>query len=439
VPTVAAPLARFPGGWAMFGVVYLLLAASAMYGYLAPREDEPARNQLGPELIVALGTEGLQSMAGQASQGTEKEAWQRMLIEAGGGQPEDAESAKVALAAGRELGQAPPPTVFDALGKQDGDWRKVYSGSKLTLEQARALRLKAEEPRLEALANAHAMMAAGDPTARRALVEDATWRLLALTAVVPVFLAGLVALIVGAVLVAKKQWVALGPVLSPMSPLMADSLAFKAAAALGTMIVVPAVFTTLLPSLDAWGTVTGYVFAAGLAVAILRFPILGEAPGLRAAIGETRGFFKLAGIGFAAYLANWPLMLPFLGLLAVLQPYMPAPSHPVTDIVGDANGPTLLALYLLVALGAPFLEELVFRGMLFPALARFLRPGWAMVLSGFLFASIHPQGPLLWAMLTIVGGMGAFLTHMTRSLVPAMVMHCVHNASVLTLALVMTG
>jgi membrane protease YdiL (CAAX protease family) len=56
-----------------------------------------------------------------------------------------------------------------------------------------------------------------------------------------------------------------------------------------------------------------------------------------------------------------------------------------------------------------------------------------------LFAAIHPQGPILWAGLAAIGVMACFLTHMTGSLVPAMVMHSVHNASVLTLAIVVLG
>lgn len=442
-PPVLPPPPRFLGGWVMFGLVYALLLIGALFAYFQP-SDEPAQapSEVGPQVIVALGTEGLRELAGPtASTGQDsiKESWSGLLRDAGGAKPKGPEAAKQALVAGRELGQTPPPSVFDALGPKDGDWRKVYSGAKLSAVQAKALRLDADSPRIEALARAHALQAAGDDSARKALVSESTWKLMALSSVLLVVLLGAVALAIGIALLVKRQWKPLGPVLAPMTPLRADTLAFRAAAALGAMIMLPGLAGGLVPQAGLWASVVGYAVAVAATVAILMLPILDDRPGLRGCLGDTSQLMKHIGLGFAAFLANWPLMLPFLGLIGLLGPYLPQPSHPMTDIIGGASGRTVLAIYLLAAVGAPLLEEIVFRGMLFPALGRFLKPGWAMVLCGFLFASIHPQGPLLWAMLTIVGAMGAFLTYMTRSLVPAIVMHSVHNASVLTLALIVTG
>lgn len=442
-PPVVPPPSRFHGGWVMFGLVYLLLAAGSLYAYFQPGDNPgQAPSEVGPQVIVALGSEGLEALspeAGRQGRDTGQDTWRRMLADAGGAKPKGPEAAKQALVAARELGQTPPPTVFDALGPKDGDWVKLYSGAKLTTDQAKGLNLEAEAPRIEALARAQALQAAGDDSARKALVADSTWKLMALSSLLLVVFLGLVALAVGITLLAKRQWQPLGPVLAPMTPLRADTLAFRAATALGAMIMLPGLAGAVAPQAGLWASVVGYAIAVAATVAILWFPILDDSPGLRGCIGDTTNLARHVGLGIAAFLANWPLMLPFVGLIGLLGPYLPQPSHPMTDVIGGASGRTILAIYLLAAVGAPLLEEIVFRGMLFPALARFLKPGWAMVLCGFLFASIHPQGPLLWAMLTIVGAMGAFLTYMTRSLVPAIVMHSVHNASVLTLALIVTG
>ncbi|MCH8922998.1 MAG: ATP-binding cassette domain-containing protein [Planctomycetes bacterium] len=60
---------------------------------------------------------------------------------------------------------------------------------------------------------------------------------------------------------------------------------------------------------------------------------------------------------------------------------------------------------------------------LFPALAERLKSPWAgMLVSGFLFAAIHPQGPSGWPPLLAVGFMAALVTYQTGSLLPAMVL-----------------
>ena len=62
----------------------------------------------------------------------------------------------------------------------------------------------------------------------------------------------------------------------------------------------------------------------------------------------------------------------------------------------------------------------------------------AALVSSFLFASIHPQGPVLWAALASVALFSCFLAQKTRSLVPSITMHLAHNTTLLALTLLVS-
>jgi membrane protease YdiL (CAAX protease family) len=80
---------------------------------------------------------------------------------------------------------------------------------------------------------------------------------------------------------------------------------------------------------------------------------------------------------------------------------------------------------------APFAEEYLFRGLLFRALDREWG-GWRAVLgSAAFFAIYHP--PLAWLPVGLLGVANALLFKKTRRLAPAVLLHMVYNAVVVTL------
>jgi membrane protease YdiL (CAAX protease family) len=87
--------------------------------------------------------------------------------------------------------------------------------------------------------------------------------------------------------------------------------------------------------------------------------------------------------------------------------------------------------YGLIAIAfAPFAEEYLFRGLLFRALDREWG-GWrAVAASAALFAIYHP--PLAWLPVGLLGIACALLFKNTGRLAPAMILHLVYNAVVLT-------
>jgi membrane protease YdiL (CAAX protease family) len=85
----------------------------------------------------------------------------------------------------------------------------------------------------------------------------------------------------------------------------------------------------------------------------------------------------------------------------------------------------LLAGALLVA---PLVEELVFRGVLLPALCRLMHNGWgAIAFSGVLFGFIHAPQPQAVLPLATVGVVLGFLRLTTGRVWPCILAHALFN------------
>lgn len=95
------------------------------------------------------------------------------------------------------------------------------------------------------------------------------------------------------------------------------------------------------------------------------------------------------------------------------------------------NVPSLKLSYAVMAIAfAPFAEEYLFRGLLFRALDREWG-GWrALVGSAAFFAIYHP--PLAWVPVGLLGLTNALLFKKTGRLAPAVILHLIYNAVVLS-------
>ena len=118
----------------------------------------------------------------------------------------------------------------------------------------------------------------------------------------------------------------------------------------------------------------------------------------------TRDFGRNVLLGLWAFLLELPVTGAIAIVCALLLKNLPQPEHPAsTSLMNSPDLLTVVATFFGGALVAPFWEETMFRGLLFPALRGVLRgPVPAALVSSFLFASIHPQGPVLWAALATV-------------------------------------
>ncbi|HTW85477.1 MAG TPA: CPBP family intramembrane glutamic endopeptidase [Candidatus Sulfotelmatobacter sp.] len=93
-------------------------------------------------------------------------------------------------------------------------------------------------------------------------------------------------------------------------------------------------------------------------------------------------------------------------------------------LVTDVN--VALSLFSLVLLG-PFVEEVVFRGLLFGALASKLGVFAGALLSAAIFGALHGD-PVLFAWLAAVGLVNAFAYAATGNLTVPIVLHALSNA-----------
>jgi membrane protease YdiL (CAAX protease family) len=104
-----------------------------------------------------------------------------------------------------------------------------------------------------------------------------------------------------------------------------------------------------------------------------------------------------------------------------------------------------LDAYLLAAFAvtfSPLMEELFFRGFLYPALARRAGAGLAIIGTGLLFGLIHaPQYGFSWAAVLIVGLVGVVLTSIraaTKSVASSFIAHIGYNGALMVIAALQT-
>lgn len=105
------------------------------------------------------------------------------------------------------------------------------------------------------------------------------------------------------------------------------------------------------------------------------------------------------------------------------------PARELTDRAADAFD--VVALVVIVGVGAPIAEEIFYRGLLQRALARRFRPSIAIGVSALVFAGSHFQG-LQFPALFMFGVVAGVVAHRTGRLGPSIVMHLVFNLTAVT-------
>jgi membrane protease YdiL (CAAX protease family) len=157
--------------------------------------------------------------------------------------------------------------------------------------------------------------------------------------------------------------------------------------------------------------------------------------------GGVGTFIKNSFAGPLVYLAMW---IPFLAVLTaysfVLSALEVDPSsggHPIVPVLTGSDDRWLLVqLVVLAVIVAPFIEEIMFRGVLYGWLRSRFGALASMVTSALIFAAVHPQGALGVIPLTFIGVVLALLREWRGSLIAPMLAHACVNAGTLTLVLV---
>jgi uncharacterized protein len=158
------------------------------------------------------------------------------------------------------------------------------------------------------------------------------------------------------------------------------------------------------------------------------------------AISQRRPFWQTTGwrpleigqwpksVVYAAYILGGGLLC-FL-VSAIAEAYGTQKDLPIQEMFQDRRS-ALLFVTLAVFL-APLIEETIFRGYIYPVVARTFGMGLGVLLTGTLFGLMHAQQ--LWggwvqiAMLVIVGIFFTYARAMTRSVVASYLLHLGYNS-----------
>ena len=101
------------------------------------------------------------------------------------------------------------------------------------------------------------------------------------------------------------------------------------------------------------------------------------------------------------------------------------------DVLIESSYPTRVATAFLAVATAPLVEEIIYRGMLYPAIQRLLGMGWSIVVVTIMFALVHvPQYKNNVGVIVVITILSVVLT-MIRAwsdrLLPSVVIHLIFN------------
>jgi len=185
-----------------------------------------------------------------------------------------------------------------------------------------------------------------------------------------------------------------------------------------------------------------------VSLAALAWPVLRGVPWrqVRHEVGlyGGRGLFQEILSGLATYAVALPLLLGTLIVMLVISSFLEragggglfkdnAPAHPLIGVAAN-DWWVRVQVVLAASVAAPLVEEIMFRGVFYRHLREATRGGGFVasvllsgLVSGFLFAVIHPQGAL--AVPLLMGLAFGFVVgrEWRGSLLASMVAHGVHN------------
>lgn len=212
----------------------------------------------------------------------------------------------------------------------------------------------------------------------------------------------------------------------------------------GPMLAAAAIFIFLQPVMQVVGVFLLLIFTFGQlgAEAALTIALVGADIGILVLIHKNLHSAKapsLTQIGWRRPVNGWPenllLITAILAISLVFEYYY-------VEFIGEElqqgivsifhelaadNQLIILPLFVVtVTLGAPLVEELVFRGYLQGALVNYLPPAFGLLLASVIFAAVHMDIEAFPVLLVSGLGLG-YLFHRSKSVFPPMILHFLGN------------
>ena len=437
-----ADLPRVWLGWALLIVIFSALIGVSFTASAGKHILTEGKTQQSQEKMVELML-GMRALQGSAA--PKSEMFSQSIDELKGEAKKSDDARKLRVALRVEDGKAPFADDLKNLSAskdpQNKEFAELYNKKEIKKPEADTILAKLDGKDLgEKLAKVQFQEKFGDKEVRRKTfppepaIKFGLFGLLGCTG----FLAGVTLL---GIFTTQRLSGGLKPMGMPqhqVAPPVADRLALAAAIIMTTYLALGLASEAWLSSVPLLGKVLPFV---GIFVAIgfiCTRPIMGHRFSLDSLGVSKNGLGKRILWGIGAYLALIPILLVALFVVTLLAKLLPGNAHPVGEEVLNASGLRALGLLIMAAVIAPIWEEIMFRGLLFPAISSVTKsPVWGAVVSSFLFAAIHPQGPAgVPLLMTLALGM-CFISHQTKSLVPNMVMHAVNNGGALLMVLLL--
>lgn len=159
-------------------------------------------------------------------------------------------------------------------------------------------------------------------------------------------------------------------------------------------------------------------------------------------LGWTKGtgIIREAFWGTLGYIAGIPVVaVGFLITVGIMTLTGNTPMHPIAEQFQGAGWMRFLGLFLLACVAAPIIEETMFRGAFYHYLRGWRGPVFSGLLTGLIFAAIHPQGFAAIPVLASLGAVLALIREWRGSLIGSMVAHGLNNFVVLSMGVLMAG
>ena len=179
-----------------------------------------------------------------------------------------------------------------------------------------------------------------------------------------------------------------------------------------------------------WSTAAGGLFQFGIFLAIVL--AISGGSSRRLALRPPRSWKRALGLASAVFFVSW------IGLGLLDKLFHGGQEQALTpDRWQPKHAAAFAANFLVIALVAPIVEELLFRGIGFHLLQRFGDTA-AIVTTGLAFGLYHGLVNAL-PILTLFGISLAWLRSRTRSVYPGMLVHAAFNAVALIVSVTING